>query len=194
MNKKSAIRARRAHIIDAALACFLEKGFNQTGIRDIAKRAEISLGNLYNHFPSKKAVLIEIASMEDEDIDGFLELLSDHDDHEQTLRRFLSDYTDYCNQADYVTLTFELMGEAIRDKEISDLFIANHTRLIHGLAALLQAGQAAGCFREQKDNREIAEILLDSIGGYAARMVLGMSEPKAGSDVLHTFLMSSVLD
>lgn len=193
MVKKEAIRARRVHIIEAALACFLEKGFNQTGIRDIAKRAEISLGNLYNHFPSKKAVLIEIASHEEESIGGFVDLLADHDDHEATLRHFLTDYTAYCNQSDYVTLSLEVIGEAIRDQEISDLFIANRVTLIDALASLLDSGQRAGVFRRQEDDKEVAEILLDSIEGYATRMVLGMRKPDAGSEILHTFLVKSIL-
>jgi AcrR family transcriptional regulator len=51
------LKSRRAHILEAALMSLLEKGYHQTGVRDIAKRAGVSLGNLYNHFSGKHAVL-----------------------------------------------------------------------------------------------------------------------------------------
>lgn len=193
MDKKTAIKARRSHIIDAALTCFLEKGFNQTGIRDIARRAEISLGNLYNHFPSKKSVLIEIASQEEKEIGVFVDLLADHVSPEKTLRRFLTDYTNYCNQSGYVTLSLEVIGEAIRDRAIAELFISNRIKLVDALADLLKAGQNTSVFHAHKDNREIAEVIIDSIEGYATRMVLEMRKPPNGSDVLHAFLIRSIL-
>lgn len=193
MDKKSAIRARRAHIVEAALECFLEKGYNQTGIRDIARRAEISLGNLYNYFPSKKAVLIEIAELDQEDVDYFVKQLSKQSKPEKTLRKFLADYAKYCGDPDYVTLSFEIIGEAIRDKEISELFIQNHEKLVDALAELLIAGQTQGVFREQQDYREVAQILLDAIDGYSERMVLGMRKPKGGNKIVLNFLLSSIL-
>ncbi len=193
MDKKTAIKARRAHIVNAALACFLEKGYNQTGIRDIAKRAEISLGNLYNHFPSKKAVLIEIASMEEEEVEELVALLSDYRNPEKTLRRFLKVFTEACQDPDYVMLFLEIIGEAVRDKEISDLFVAGHEKLVDALAGLLIAGQKAGKFHEQNDYREIAEIILDSVEGYGARAVLGMKVPRSGGKVLHEFLLKSIV-
>ncbi|HDO1150981.1 TPA: helix-turn-helix transcriptional regulator, partial [Aeromonas salmonicida] len=43
------LEQRRELIIQAALGCFIERGFHQTGMRDIAAAAGVSLGNLYNH-------------------------------------------------------------------------------------------------------------------------------------------------
>lgn len=60
--------ARRARIVEAALACFVEKGFHQTGMREIAATAGVSLGNLYNHFPGKEALIALIASLEAEEL------------------------------------------------------------------------------------------------------------------------------
>lgn len=43
----------RNKLIEAAARVFVKKGFAQTTIRDIAKEAEVALGALYFHFPSK---------------------------------------------------------------------------------------------------------------------------------------------
>ena len=46
----------RAAILQAAHDLFVEQGYHGTAMRQIARRAGIALGGLYNHFPSKEAV------------------------------------------------------------------------------------------------------------------------------------------
>jgi AcrR family transcriptional regulator len=45
---------RRRQIIQAALKCFSELGYNETNISDICKRANASTGSVYHHFESKE--------------------------------------------------------------------------------------------------------------------------------------------
>lgn len=54
------IAARKHQILDAAALVFAEKGFHATTIRDIAKRAGIADGTIYNYFDSKPALLLGI--------------------------------------------------------------------------------------------------------------------------------------
>jgi AcrR family transcriptional regulator len=55
--------ARPGELIDAALACFAERGFAATRLDDIAAKAGVSKGTVYLYFPSKeelfKAVIRE---------------------------------------------------------------------------------------------------------------------------------------
>ncbi len=51
---------KRALIMETALEHFAEKGFSETTINHIAKRAGISKGLMYNYFESKEALLTEI--------------------------------------------------------------------------------------------------------------------------------------
>ena len=44
---------RQKQIIDAALSCFSEKGFTETSIADICRKAGASTGSVYHHFQSK---------------------------------------------------------------------------------------------------------------------------------------------
>lgn len=48
--------ASRARALDAALKLFSSQGFGATSMRQIADRAELSMGNLYHHFPNKEAL------------------------------------------------------------------------------------------------------------------------------------------
>ncbi len=46
----------RRRILDAALACFLDDGFEQTTIARICRRSDVSNGALFHHFRSKEAI------------------------------------------------------------------------------------------------------------------------------------------
>ena len=46
----------RLAIEDAAIRLFLEQGYHATSMRQIADRAELALGGIYNHFSSKDEI------------------------------------------------------------------------------------------------------------------------------------------
>ena len=50
---------RRNRVYDAALALFLEKGFEETTMEDIAERADVARTSVFNYFPKKTAFLDE---------------------------------------------------------------------------------------------------------------------------------------
>lgn len=51
---------RRKEILDAALEVFSEVGYHKASINNIAKRAKISKGLIYNYFESKEQIIKEI--------------------------------------------------------------------------------------------------------------------------------------
>ena len=63
MPKISELRreSRRDQILAAALACFSENGFHQTGMADIVRRSGISHGAVYVYFPSKEDIIEALA-------------------------------------------------------------------------------------------------------------------------------------
>jgi AcrR family transcriptional regulator len=48
---------RRESILDAALQCFVERGFHGTAIPQIAEKADIAAGTIYHYFDSKEALV-----------------------------------------------------------------------------------------------------------------------------------------
>lgn len=50
--------ARRAQIIEAAIDCFLERGYTNTSMSDIIKASGPSSGSIYSHFSGKEDILI----------------------------------------------------------------------------------------------------------------------------------------
>lgn len=50
--------ARRAQILEAAINCFLERGYINTSMSDIIKASGLSSGSIYSHFSGKEDILI----------------------------------------------------------------------------------------------------------------------------------------
>ncbi|WP_295813349.1 TetR/AcrR family transcriptional regulator [uncultured Nitratireductor sp.] len=188
---KPAAHPRKLQIVEAALACFLEAGYHQTGVRDIARRAGISLGNLYNHFSGKEAVLAEIARIEADELRPFCTTLTDGRDPGATLERFVTDYAAYASRPENAVLGLEILSEAIRAPQIAALFSDNRAALVTALGDLLAQGAENGQFRSFDTPTETARLILDVIEGRALRTLLE-DEPQAGQDALWCFIDAAV--
>lgn len=52
--------AAREHLYRTALALIADRGYNATTLRDIAAKADVSVGLMYRYFPSKQAVVLAL--------------------------------------------------------------------------------------------------------------------------------------
>lgn len=166
---ETSIHPRKLEITHAAVTCFLEHGYHQTGVRDIAKQAGISLGNLYNHFKGKDAVLAFIAELEGEELSGFIELLSNPEDPRAALEQFIDQYAAYVGRPDNALLGVEILTEALRNPIIAEVFGANHSGLIDALVSCLNKGAKSGIFIPYDDPRAVACMALDALEGLGLR-------------------------
>ncbi|HYG82267.1 MAG TPA: TetR/AcrR family transcriptional regulator [Pyrinomonadaceae bacterium] len=70
---REAIEANKGRIEDAAKELFIKRGFHATSMREIASRAQTSLGNLYNYYRTKEAILESIIARYQKVIDARLQ-------------------------------------------------------------------------------------------------------------------------
>jgi len=166
------LAARRRKILEAAIGCFLENGYHQTGVRDIAKRANVSLGNLYNHFPGKHDVLVEIAQLEKDELQPFIKQLAKPGSATKVLKRFISSYAKYLAAPENVILSIEIASEAIRKPDIATLFLENRATLINALAEVLIRGYEENEFRKLRNPQEIARMFIGLIEDNAVNCML----------------------
>lgn len=190
--RDKALAARRRKILEAAVMCFLENGYHQTGVRDIATRAGVSLGNLYNHFPSKHDVLVEIAHLERAELDPFIRQLGKAGPAVKTLDRFITNYAKYLSAPENVILSIEITSEAIRKDDIAALFMKNRRDLVVALGNLLKHGADEGGLTPQADSQETAYMILELIEGRAYRCVLGQKPMRNVLPDLKAFLHAAL--
>lgn len=162
---------RRGQIVEAALACFIVSGFHQTGMRDIADAAGVSLGNLYNHFPNKQALIAEIAAMEALEKQDLIDALTANPAG-PAVRDFAERYLRLCERPEDVSLTAEVLAEAARDAELARLFAANRHRLASALADALRRGAEQGDIDNGLPFAACAHWLLDALEGCAVNRAL----------------------
>ena len=65
---------RKEAICDAAAQLFNEKGYDQVSMREIAKQAGTTIGNLTYYFPKKEDIVIQIVSELHEDFQIYLKM------------------------------------------------------------------------------------------------------------------------
>jgi AcrR family transcriptional regulator len=85
------IEAKKNRIEEASKELFIKQGFHATSMRDIAARAATSLGNLYNYYRTKEAILESIIGKYQKVIDARLaQVFADIDEpfEPEALRRF----------------------------------------------------------------------------------------------------------
>jgi AcrR family transcriptional regulator len=69
MGRRERKKARtRQAIADAALELFLERGFDQVAIKDVAEAADVSMSGLFKHFPTKESLVFD----EEDDVQASL--------------------------------------------------------------------------------------------------------------------------
>ena len=74
---ENAVERRKDRIEEAAKQLFIRQGFHATSMRNIASKAGTSLGNLYNYYPTKEAILGSIISKYQQVIDEKLRSIFD---------------------------------------------------------------------------------------------------------------------
>jgi AcrR family transcriptional regulator len=164
--KENITRMRRQQILDAALAVFSEKGFAEATNEEIAQIAGIAPGTIYNYFPSKRELLVEV-------VKNFLvtERFLDLFKHagEMEYLTFLSSVLD--NRIDLIedsvkTRMLLLMAEILRDPELIEIYNRQVLKpVMSRMEKFLENRANEGEFRPVNTS-----IITRALGG----MVLGM--------------------
>lgn len=61
LREKKKVKNKRK-IVKVAKELFSQRGFNQTKISEIAKRAQVGVGTIYNYYSSKGGILLDVVS------------------------------------------------------------------------------------------------------------------------------------
>ncbi len=184
---------RRLEIVAAAVDCFLRKGFHQTSMRDISSGAGVSLGNLYNHFENKEALVFAIAEAEAAELTEASLLLAATGNAIEVVAGFAAQYLQAAAADGGAALMVEIAAEAGRNPRVAARFLDNRRALAAALAACLARGIEAGEVDATLDTAEAAELVIDLVEGVATRSILTAARPgRAAVQALDALLRKSL--
>jgi AcrR family transcriptional regulator len=150
--KRADARRNYDNVVAAAREAFAERGAS-TSLEEIARRAEVGIGTLYRHFPSRQALLEAVYVGEVEELcssAGDLEELEPWDALVAWLHRFVGYMV--TKQA----LAQELMNYVDRD---SALFNCSRAALYAAGEPLLKRAQDAHAVRGDTDLPEVIQLV-----------------------------------
>ncbi|BBW99923.1 TetR family transcriptional regulator [Mycolicibacterium moriokaense] len=150
-------RSRDPAILDAALACLTEKGYDATNMNDVAERAGVGKAAIYRRWSSKAALMADALvywrpDLLDNSAPDTGSLRGDFDELVERVKR---------NDESLVTndLILRVAVEAANDPELASAL--DHLMLLRGprvISAILRQAQARGEIAAEKDLALIADV------------------------------------
>ncbi len=176
MARKLPQDVRVEQILSAARSCFLQDGYYQTRVDDIALRAGLSKGGVYFHFRSKREIFLALVEHDYEQSMGALrEIVASPDDVPRKLRALARHYFQlFATNTDHARFMVLLGDMALRDLETRSLLQCLHRNYINELTSLLRQGLSEGEMREELDVTAAAELLKSTIDGVEMAFALGI--------------------
>lgn len=115
----SRAEARRAQIIDAATACFLQYGFHGASIAAISRQAGMSPGHIYHYFTDKEAIVAAIVNADLARLKSFTARWRDPQLDAAASRRLFVDGLRLRLELPAVRLRVEILAEATRNPAVA---------------------------------------------------------------------------
>lgn len=188
---------RRAQILRAARAIFIERGYLSARVEDIAARAGLSKGAVYFYFESKREIFDALVEEELAVTRSFL-AEAERDGRPAVIK--LLDlgrkYLDYFAGLKTPPRFFLLMSElAIRDEDVRRQVNAVHEEFVVATERVIDQGIAEGAFKPY-DARAVALFLKAFIDGLAGQSAVGMrpDSERLAADGLRVLLQGLLAD
>jgi len=159
------VERRRRQIIDAAVKLFIANGFHKTTTRQIARKADISIGALYEYVASKEDVLYLVC----DSIHGEVERMVSHvmaaaGVGRNTLTEILRAYFQVCHRmSDFILLIYQ--ETCALPPQWQERVLANELRITHLFVVVLERlGQSGHLASADSRDIELAAHNISVLG------------------------------
>jgi TetR/AcrR family transcriptional regulator, repressor for uid operon len=172
---------RRQQILDAARACFRERGFRQTTIEEICAEARISPGALYRYFDSKTDIIAAIAIDARAEAEAMLEGLNGAERLIDGLAELARAFFETFDGDGEAALLADIWAEAARDPLLAKT-LAERDRIALGrMAAAIERATREGGIYPALAPEEAAQTLMAALEGMALRRTLRRERESAAA-------------
>jgi len=165
----------RHALLDAAAECFALNGYDAVGVAEICRRANVTKGAFYHHFPTKQALFMVLLERWLSGLDAQLESVRlEAVSIPEGLQRMTERAEDlFVVASGQMPIFLEFWTKASRDPEVWQATIAPYRRYHAFLAGIMKAGIAEGSLRPVDPN-SAAQVLLSLAVGL---LLQGLLDP-----------------
>jgi AcrR family transcriptional regulator len=169
----------RERILQAAAVCFGEHGYDATGTAEICRRAGVSKGAFYHHFPTKQAAFLELLNRWLAGLDTQLAAArAGTETVPASLQAMAASAAAVFGRADAQPPIFlEFWSRAARDPAVRQAASAPYRRYLDFFAELIRAGIAEGSLKPV-DPQTAAHVIVS----FAAGLLLQSLVDPPGAD------------
>ena len=190
MSDDDHIQQQRRAILDAAMRLFDSQGYAATTMEEVAARAGMSKGSIYNYFKSKhdlfNQLFGEATSADEAEADR---LLGGDGSARKRIEALLDFWFGRLGESRRVgRLTLEFWATAARERrhgDLAELLQGTYNRWLERLVVVIGQGVDEGEFSSDLDPSATATLLLAQLQGLLLHMILNI-----GSEVDEAFLAS----
>ncbi|MEW6326571.1 MAG: TetR/AcrR family transcriptional regulator [Thermodesulfobacteriota bacterium] len=187
MNRRKATESKKI-ILEAASEVFAERGYSGTTIREVARRAGISIGGIYIYFQNKEELYLELTRDQMETFRKHTEMLRDKE--ALAALKALIEY-----HLDYAIKNTALISMHIKEydlefkKNLKKTFFDSQERLV---TDILKKGVMEGIFKDI-NCEETAEVILFSLRGATMDYLFGqVSDLKKYGQTLYQLILNGI--
>src|SRR5581483_5490949 len=165
------LQQRRRQVLDAAAACFAERGFHQTSMSDICERAGLSPGAVYRYFPGKEDIIAAICD------DGYrrdlalIESIKADGSAREVMEHLASCFLQPMDPPD-LRLRLDMLAQAPRTPHIERVVKAGNERILASFTEFVRAGQASGEVNPDLDPESTARVMCAIYHGFIVQQQL----------------------
>ena len=160
---KASFDERRNHVIDAAMTCFSQKGFQKTTMLDVATEAGVSPGALYTYFNSKEDIIEEAAMERRQSRAVRMETASLLGGAVVTIDQMLTDFykeIDRDDPASESRIRPQIWADALSNSRMKKILKGTWSDVALGLAEVVRQGQESGEIDPTLDSDSVALLLV----------------------------------
>jgi AcrR family transcriptional regulator len=189
---------KRPRLVDAACAVFAEKGYASTRVADIAERAGVGKGTVYEYFSSKEELLFAVFELINAEIslrmDAALAAGGSTEEQLHNLLRLGAEVITEQIEMQPVILDF---WAASRGKDSEETYrravVASYTFFRNLVAEFIHDGQARGEFKSAIDADAVAAIVVATVDGLGIQLFFDRSlDPRRITEAFGRLLYESL--
>lgn len=187
MNKKTNLK-KKEKLIDIASELFSQNDFHQVAMDDIAIKANVGKGTIYNFFKSKEDLYFSIIEFRMNKLIDILEkAFDDRDDTLANLRSFVIHLHKFFAKYPHFYQIWQ-KEEAAIDRKAHEGLCGLKERLLQTAVNIVRKGQENGVFRNDIDSTFLGNYIIKSVSALEKKKENVYKKEEALAKILLVFL------